>query len=135
MLQKRERKHSEQIRRSCLNPEARTNTALEKASDISLRAEPSEAINAFVRATERGALAERARAILQVAYERRALGRLPAPVLAEVCRGPHFDATIDRLLNGRGIQVLTLTRGIAQRAGCCSRERSFPLRVQSMPSS
>jgi hypothetical protein len=48
----------------------------------------SEAVNALANATERGVLAERARAILTVAYERGALVRVPAPVLAEVCRGP-----------------------------------------------
>lgn len=77
----------------------------------------SEAVHALARASERGALAERARAILQVAYERRALVRIPAPVLAEVCRGPRFDAAVDLLLHGRGIEVLELTRVAAQRAG------------------
>jgi hypothetical protein len=77
----------------------------------------SEAVHALARPTERGVLAERARAILHVAHERRALVRIPAPVLAEVCRGPHFDAAVDRLLNGRGIKVTELTRATAQRAG------------------
>jgi predicted nucleic acid-binding protein len=77
----------------------------------------SEAVNALARATERAVLAERSRAILQVAHERRALVRVPAPVLAEVCRGPRFDAAIDRLLKGRGIVVCALTQSIAQRAG------------------
>jgi predicted nucleic acid-binding protein len=77
----------------------------------------SEAINALAHATERAVLAERSRAILQVAYDRRALVRVPAAVLAEVCRGSRFDAAIDRLLNDRGILVCALTRTIAQRAG------------------
>ena len=77
----------------------------------------AEALNALARAAERRALAERARAILTVAYERRALVRVPAPVLAEVCRGPRYDAAIDHLLNSRGILVCELTRSIAQRAG------------------
>jgi predicted nucleic acid-binding protein len=77
----------------------------------------SEAVHALARATERRVLAERARAILLVAHERRALVRIPAPVLAEVCRGPRFDAAVDRLLNGRGINVCDLTRSIAKRAG------------------
>ena len=77
----------------------------------------SEAVNALARAGERGVLAERARAILAVAHERRALVRVPAPVLGEVCRGPRFDAAVDHLLNGRGIVVHDLTRAIAQRAG------------------
>lgn len=55
----------------------------------------SEAVNALAHATERAVLAERSRAILQVAHERRALVRVPAPVLAEVCRGSRFDAAID----------------------------------------
>jgi hypothetical protein len=77
----------------------------------------SEAVHALARPSERGVLAERARAILHVAHERRALVRIPAPVLAEVCRGTHFDAAVDRLLNGHGIKVMDLTRATAQRAG------------------
>lgn len=77
----------------------------------------SEAVHSLARATERGALAERARAILAVAFERRALVRVPAAVLAEVCRGPRFDAAVDHLLTDRGIAVCDLTRSMAQRAG------------------
>ena len=77
----------------------------------------SEAGHSLARATEREVLAERARAILQVAFERQALIRVPAAVLAEVCRGPRFDAAVDRLLHDRGIVVCDLTRSIAQRAG------------------
>jgi predicted nucleic acid-binding protein len=62
-------------------------------------------------------LAERARAILTVAHERRALVRVPAPVLAEVCRGPRFDAAIHQLLTNKGVVVCELTRKIAQEAG------------------
>ena len=77
----------------------------------------SEAVNALAHATERAVLAERSRAILQVAHERRALVRVPAAVLAEVCRGPRFDSAIERLLKDRGIVVCAVTRSIAQRAG------------------
>jgi predicted nucleic acid-binding protein len=77
----------------------------------------AEAVNALARARERGALAERARAILQVAHEEGALVRVPAPVLAEVCRGGPFDAPVNRLLNGRGINVVALTDRAARRAG------------------
>jgi hypothetical protein len=77
----------------------------------------SEALNALARAHERPVLAERARAILRVAYDEHALVRVPAPVLAEVCRGSRFDAAIDRVLNGRGIAVQSLDRSIARRAG------------------
>jgi|SRR5690606_13338623 len=77
----------------------------------------SEALNALARPAERGALAERARAILTTAYERRALVRVPAPVLAEVCRGPRFDAAVNLVLNNKGIAVCELTRALAQRAG------------------
>lgn len=77
----------------------------------------SEAVNALARASQRGVLEDRARAIMAVAHERRALVRVPAPVLGEVCRGPRFDAAINRLLNDGGIVVLDLTRPIAQRAG------------------
>ena len=77
----------------------------------------SEALNALAHATDRGVLADRARAIMRLALERRALVRAPAPVLAEVCRGPRFDAPVERVLAGRGIVVVELTRRIAQRAG------------------
>jgi predicted nucleic acid-binding protein len=77
----------------------------------------SEAVNALAHATERAVLAERSRAILQIAHERRALVRVPAAVLAEVCRGPRFDGAVARLLNGRGIGVCVLTQAIAERAG------------------
>src|SRR5205085_2214214 len=77
----------------------------------------SEALNALARARERGALAHRARAILQVAHEERALVRVPAPVLAEVCRGGPVDAPVERVLDGRGIVVVQLTEATARRAG------------------
>jgi hypothetical protein len=77
----------------------------------------SEALNALARTRERPALALRARAILAVAHEERALVRVPAPVLAEVCRGGARGAPIDHLLNGRGIVVTPLTASIARRAG------------------
>ena len=76
----------------------------------------AEAVNALAHARERAALAERARAILTIAHDRRALVRVPAPVLAEVCRGARFDAPVDHLLADRGIVVYDLTRAVAQRA-------------------
>ena len=77
----------------------------------------SEAVNALARSTERGVLAERTRAIMEVAYARRALVRVPAPVLAELYRGSRADAAIDHLLTGRGVAVCDPTKGIARRAG------------------
>jgi predicted nucleic acid-binding protein len=77
----------------------------------------SEAVNALAHASERGVLAERARAILLVACEERALVRVPAPVLAEVCRGGRLDAPVIRILNGRGIEAVNLTPDFARRAG------------------
>jgi len=77
----------------------------------------SEAVNALARAGARQVLADRARAILTVAYDKRALVRVPAPVLAEVCRGPRFDAAVNHFLTGHGVAVCDLTRAIAQRAG------------------
>jgi predicted nucleic acid-binding protein len=77
----------------------------------------SEAVNALARSSERGVLAQRARAVLATAAERRALVRVPSAVLAEICRGAPHDASINRLLLGRGIAVCDLTRSIAQRAG------------------
>jgi len=77
----------------------------------------SEALNALARARERPVLALRARAVLAVAHEERALVRVPAPVLAEVCRVGARDAPIDHVLNDRGIVVAPLTASIARRAG------------------
>jgi hypothetical protein len=77
----------------------------------------AEAVNALARASERAVLSQRARAILRVAHDEQALVRVPAPVLAEVCRGGRIDAPVDRILNGRGINVLDLTRESAKRAG------------------
>ncbi len=77
----------------------------------------SEAVNALARSSQRGVLEDRARAILSLAHDRRALVRVPAPVLGEVCRGPRFDAAINHLLSDSGILVLPLTRSIAQRGG------------------
>jgi len=77
----------------------------------------SEALNALANPGARGSLALRARAIAQVAYERGALLRVPAPVLAEVCRGSRFDAAVNAVLNRGAIVVTDLTREISQRAG------------------
>jgi len=77
----------------------------------------AEAVNALARSSQRRVLQDRALAILTLAYDRRALVRVPTPVLGEVCRGPRFDAAVNRLLNDTGIAVLDLTRSIAQRAG------------------
>ena len=77
----------------------------------------AEALNALANAVQRGALSDRARAILKVAHERGALVRVPAPVLAEVFRGPRYDAAIDRLLAGRGLNIVDLNGSIAKRAG------------------
>lgn len=77
----------------------------------------SEAVNALARSSRRGVLEDRALAILSLAHDRRALVRVPAPVLAEVCKGPRLDAAVNHLLNDRGITVLELTRKIAQQAG------------------
>lgn len=77
----------------------------------------AEALNALAWASRRSVLAERARAVLTVAFEERALVRVPAPVLAEVCRGRPEDAAVERVLNGRGISVIELTEAMARRAG------------------
>ena len=77
----------------------------------------AEALNALAWASRRTVLADRARAILTVAYEERAMVRVPAPVLAEVCRGRPEDAAVERVLNGKGIGVLELTGAMARRAG------------------
>jgi predicted nucleic acid-binding protein len=77
----------------------------------------SEALNALAHPKERGAAGVRARAILTVAHETGALVRVPAPVLAEVCRRPQRDVAVNQLLNSGAIVVADLTRSIAQRAG------------------
>jgi predicted nucleic acid-binding protein len=77
----------------------------------------SEALNALARHRDRAALAVRMRAMLAVAHEERALVRVPAPVLAEVCRGGARDAPVDHVLHERGILVAPLTASIARRAG------------------
>ena len=77
----------------------------------------AEALNALARPTERGAAAGRASAVLRLAFERRALIRVPAPVLAEVCRGVRHDAAVNRLLGNPGVVVAELTRPVAQQAG------------------
>lgn len=77
----------------------------------------AEAVHALAHVSERRVLADRARALLTVAHEKRALVRVPTPVLSEVCRGPRHDSAINHLLNSRGIGVIDLTRSIAQQAG------------------
>jgi predicted nucleic acid-binding protein len=77
----------------------------------------AEAVNALAYPSERRVLAARAAAILRLAHEKRALVRLPAPVLAEVCRGVRYDSAINHLLNNPGVRVSELTRSIAQQAG------------------
>jgi hypothetical protein len=77
----------------------------------------SEAVNALANPRERRVLAERASAILQLAHQRRALVRVPAPVLAEVCRGAKQDAAVNRLLGNPGVRVIELSRKVAQKAG------------------
>jgi predicted nucleic acid-binding protein len=76
----------------------------------------SEALNALVNPRD-GSLGLRARAIARVAHERGALVRVPAPVLAEVCRGGRFDAALNQFLNRDAVRIVDLTRAIAQRAG------------------
>lgn len=77
----------------------------------------SEALNALANPSSRASLFERARAILLVARDSGALVRVPAPVLAELYRGPRFDAPLDHILNSRGILVSDLSRAIARSAG------------------
>ena len=77
----------------------------------------AEAVNALAHPADRKILAARAAAILRLAYDRRALVRVPAPVLAEVCRGVRYDSAVNHLLNNPGIGVCELTRTVAQQAG------------------
>src|SRR5688572_13876916 len=77
----------------------------------------SEAVNALANPKARGTQAQRAAAILQLAYQKRALVRVPAPVLAEVCRGVRYDSAVNHLLNNPGVRVVELSRTAAQQAG------------------
>jgi hypothetical protein len=77
----------------------------------------SEAVNALAQPKARRVLAERASTILRVAHQKRALIRVPAPVLAEVCRGIRHDSAINHLLNNPGVRVVELDRAAAQQAG------------------
>src|SRR5450432_3144249 len=77
----------------------------------------AEAVNALAHPLDRKVLAARASAVLSHAFERRALVRVPAPVLAEVCRGTRYDSAVNLLLNNPGIRVFDLTRAVAQQAG------------------
>lgn len=77
----------------------------------------AEALDALARPRERAALALRARAVLTIAHAEQALVRVPAAVLAEVCRGGARDAPVDHVLNARGIVVAPLTAAIGRRAG------------------
>ena|SRR5688572_7540288 len=77
----------------------------------------SEAVNALANPKARGVQAQRGAAILRLAYQKRALVRVPAPVLAEVCRGVRYDSAVNHLLNNPGIRVVELTRIAAQQAG------------------
>jgi predicted nucleic acid-binding protein len=77
----------------------------------------SEAVTALAQPTARRVLAERAAAILRVAHDKRALIRVPAPVLAEVSRGVRYDSAINHLLNNPGVRVIELDRVAAQHAG------------------
>jgi predicted nucleic acid-binding protein len=77
----------------------------------------SEALSALAHATQRPAAAQRARAILAVAHEAGALVRVPAPVLAEVCRGGARDGAVHRILGTKGVGVIDLSAKIAAQAG------------------
>ncbi len=77
----------------------------------------SEAVNALAQPTLRRVSAARAAAILRVARDKRALVRVPAPVLAEVSRGVRYDSAINHFLNNPGVRVVELDRAAAQQAG------------------
>jgi hypothetical protein len=77
----------------------------------------AEAVNALAQPAARKVLTSRASAVLQFAHDRRALVRIPAPVLAEVCRDVRHDTAVNHLLSNPGVVVLELSRTIARRAG------------------
>ncbi len=77
----------------------------------------SEALNALANPGERGVLALRMRAVLELARDHNSVVRVPAAVLSEVCRTPRLDAALNRVLSMKGILVADLTERIARRAG------------------
>jgi predicted nucleic acid-binding protein len=76
----------------------------------------AEALSALAEAPRRPKAARRAQAVLTAAHNLRALVRIPAPVLAEVCRGAARDAAIHRVLRQVG-RVVPTGRAVARRAG------------------
>lgn len=70
----------------------------------------SEAVNALANPKARGVQAQRAAAILRLAYQKRALVRAPAPVFAAVCRGVRYDSAVNHLLNNPGVASLSVPR-------------------------
>ncbi len=77
----------------------------------------SEALAALAFERERGVMRLRARAVLALAFETGARVLVPAPVLAEVCRGSARDAAVHLVLGRSGIAVEPLDRAISERAG------------------
>jgi len=77
----------------------------------------SEALNALAIPGDRGVLALRMRAVLNLARDHSSIVRVPAAVLAEVCRTPKLDAALNRVLSMKGIIVADLTERVARRAG------------------
>lgn len=57
------------------------------------------------------------RSILAEAERRGGEAVVPAAVLVELYRGNATDAGLDRVLNGRGIRVVPVDRGLARSAG------------------
>lgn len=77
----------------------------------------AEALHALARPSARSVLAARARAVLTLAHEHRAIVRVPAPVLAEVCRDETLDAAVGNFLSTSGSEVVDLDGPTARRAG------------------
>lgn len=86
----------------------------------------SEAVNALAFERERAVLTLRARAILAIALEENALVRIPAPVLAEVARGARRTAAVQRVVRGRGIEVVPLDASMARAAGALLEKARLP---------
>lgn len=76
----------------------------------------SEAISVLARPSERGASFKRARVILTSAHMHAAMIRVPAAVLAEVCRSQREDAALNRVIR-RIARVIPTGQSIARLAG------------------
>lgn len=83
----------------------------------------SEAVAALAQPKERGSAARRAQAVLEVVERLGGYAIVPAPVVAEVSRGPRRRAAVDHVLNR--LPVVATDRAVAQHAGALLQRHSL----------